>query len=296
MQIPTLEPLHLDLAEPVSALWYSKVWLGEFPELQFRDRTSHAQCMVCIRHRSMIKGLSAHTAARKEQARLFHEHLKAQYQDRLLYWRSRGLSRHRGDSVTLICDGMDQAKWELPRDPILVGKDFATMQKPRLHVSLCIAQGWFYLFLVSSPDIKKDGNASVELLSCALTLLEKRGLNLAAADVFLQHDNTCREFKNNNGLRWGCSQVSCKNIKTLTCSYLRTGHTHEDIDQTFGALSSYLNRVRRLQTPEDVVQTIKQFCAKRKFPFESEQHVFAMEAVREWTLGQELVTPINVCH
>ena len=155
----------------------------------------------------MIKSLSSHMRARREQIRLFTEHLAAQYADRALYWQMRGLSRHKGAVVTLICDGMDQAKWEVPRSPILVGKDFGNMQKPRLHVSLCIAHGWFYLFLVSSPDIRKDGNASAELLACAFTILQKKGLNLAMTDVYLQHDNTCREFKNNNGLRFVRSQA-----------------------------------------------------------------------------------------
>lgn len=156
----------------------------------------------------MIRALGAHIKARKEQLRLFHSHLRSQYMDRVWYWETRGLSRQRGPLVTLICDGMDQAKFELPRHGMMKSKDFSTMQRVKVHVAACIAHGRFVLFVVSSPDTKKDSNASIEMLSYALTLLARQGLHLPSTDIVLQHDNTSREFKNNGALRWACSQVS----------------------------------------------------------------------------------------
>ena len=155
----------------------------------------------------MIRKLGGHMRARCQQLRLFHEHLQAQYSDRLLYWESRGLSRKRnGPIITMIADGMDQSKWDLPRDPHLKAKEFSKLQKLKMHLTCVVCHGHFVLFGISMPDVKKDGNTSVELLSFALTLLQRKGICLAATHVCLQHDNTCREFKNNNGLRWCCSQ------------------------------------------------------------------------------------------
>ena len=89
-----------------------------------------------------------------------------------------------------------------------------------------ICHGRFVLFTVGLPNTKKDGNMSCELLSRCLTIVKNQGQNLSTTQLCLQHDNTCREFKNNNGARWCCSQVFSKNIDPIEASYLRSGHTH----------------------------------------------------------------------
>lgn len=187
--------------------------------------------------------------------------------------------------VTLICDGMDQCKWELPRHPVLKGKEFASLVKVKVHVACVICHGKFIMFLVSLPNTKKDASTSVEMLSAAFTKIQAMGIPLASTDVVLQHDNTCREFKNNSGLRRACAQVSSKNVKSITCQYLRSGHTHEDVDQLFGLLSKYLLRIRQMQTPSDVVETIQGFLANTKLPFAGERLVYQMDSVRDWIFG-----------
>lgn len=119
----------------------NKVWLSEFSCLRFRERSQHSQCPTCVRHRCMVRQLGRHTAARKAQLKYFHEHLRAQYNDRCLYWEARGLSRGGYGLVTLICDGMDQCKWELPRDAALASKEFGSLVKVKVHVAACIAHG-----------------------------------------------------------------------------------------------------------------------------------------------------------
>lgn len=106
---------------------------------------------------------------------------------------------------------------------------------------------------------KKDANTSVEMLAASFTKLEGMGVRLPSTDIVLQHDNTRREFKNNSGLRFCGAQVSSKNIKSITCQYLRRGHAHEDVDQLFALLSKHLLRVRQMQTVDDVVSTIRSF-------------------------------------
>ncbi|CAK9005962.1 unnamed protein product [Durusdinium trenchii] len=77
-------------------------------------------------------------------------------------------------------------------------------------------------------------------------------------------------------------EVSSRNIRSFVVQYLRSGHTHEDIDQTFGALSKHLLRVRDLQSPSDVVNTIKDFLQKAKMAWETERHVVMMDSIRDW--------------
>lgn len=80
-------------------------------------------------------------------------------------------------------------------------------------------------------------------------------------------------------------KVSSRNIRSFVVQYLRSGHTHEDIDQTFGALSKHLLRVRDLQSPSDVVNTIKDFLQKAKMAWETERHVVMMDSIRDWSFA-----------
>lgn len=75
------------------------------------------------------------------------------------------------------------------------GKEFGTMQKVKLHISLAIVHGRLVLFTISSADTKKDPNSSIELVCAALSLLKRQGQHLPSTTLFLQHDNCCREFK-----------------------------------------------------------------------------------------------------
>lgn len=233
----------------------------------------------------MIRGLGAHLRARKSQIDLFHDHLKAQYSDRILYWEKRAMSRLKGSFVCIIADGMDQMKFSLPRTPVTKGKEFSNFQKVKLHVSAAICHGRFVLFTVGLPTTKKDGNMSCELLAHCLTLLERQGQCLSTTQLFLQHDNTCREFKNNHGVRFMIGQVFSKNIDRIQASYLRSGHTHEDIDQCFGQLSKYLLKCRDLQSPDDVKAAITGFLSQCKMPFEGERHCVFLNEPRDWYLG-----------
>ena len=233
----------------------------------------------------MIRGLGAHLKARTAQIDHFHDHLKAQYMDRVLYWERRAMSRLRGSAVCVIADGMDQMKFAVPRTPLTKTKEFSNFQKVKLHVACAICHGRFVLFTVGLPNTKKDGNFSCEMLSHVLTLLERQGQCLANAQLYLQHDNTCREFKNNIGLRWCCSQVFGHNLDRVCCSFLRSGHTHEDVDQVFSQLSKSLLKCRDLQTPEDIQQAIASFLSQAKMPYEGERHCVFLNEPRDWTPG-----------
>ena len=235
----------------------------------------------------MIKGLGSHLKARKEQQRLYWTHLKDQYSDRLEYYRTRALSRLKGSNeITLIQDGMDQNKVTIPRHPCLFGKDFPTFQKPKCHISLTLVHGYFNLWVVSNPDTPKDSNSSVECLAHTLNILSKEhNVNLRGHHINIQSDNTPREIKNNHSMRWLICQVSCSNIKSASLRYLRTGHSHEDVDQCFGRLAKHLARVRNIETPQDFVRIVKSFADNMRRPHESASYVVSMNSTRDWRFG-----------
>ena len=177
--------------------------------MKFRQESQHSVCHTCLRHKLLIKDLSSHLVARKEQVRLYTEHLRSQYLDRCQYWSSRGISRMKnGTVVTCIIDSMDQGKTMVPRSSLVRAKDLATLQRPKLHLTAVVMHGWFILAGLSDADMPKNGSVMVELMAHSLTLLEKSGCRLADFDLRIQSDNTVREMKNNIFLKWMSSQVS----------------------------------------------------------------------------------------
>ena len=257
--------------------------------MQIRGTSQHAQCGTCVRHRHLIKSLGRHLLARTQQQTFYWQHLRDQYLDRLQYYRLRSLSRLQdGRFICIIQDGMDQAKVSLPRSPWMQSKEFSQFKihRPKLHVSLTLVHGYFTLWTISHPDTMKDSNASVETMAHALHLLEsEHGVCLRGCSLSIHADNTCREVKNNPFLRWAALQTSCGNFKNVSVRFLRTGHSHEDVDQAFGRLARHLSRLKVAQEPSDFLDSIKQFASGMGRPHEAHNYVTIMAQTRDWILN-----------
>ncbi len=193
---------------PVAFSTFWRVWHSEFPFMRFRPTSSHAQCGVCLKHKLLIKSFSGHIRARSQQVELYARHLRAQYEDRLKYYELRGSSRTRTPfECTIILDGMDQGKFMYPRHPLFASKDLSTFVRPRAHIAAGLCHGRCLVFTISSADVRKDANASIETTAFCLTLISKQ-TDLRQMTVNVQADNTTREVKNNPYLRWLASLVS----------------------------------------------------------------------------------------
>ena len=69
--------------------------------------------------------------------------------------------------------------------------------------------------------------------------------------------------------------------------HLRSGHSHEDIDQIFGSLSLYIvKHGKTLQSPKDFCALIERFCATADRPYENERSVVLLDQHRPWILGR----------
>lgn len=76
----------------------------------------------------------------------------------------------------------------------------------------------------------------------------------------LQADNTCREVKNGIVMRLMAALVSDGVILSDRMSFLRSGHSHEDVDQLFGSASTWMkNRVRSALASEDFLIALSSF-------------------------------------
>ncbi len=272
-----------------------KVWLREFSFMHIRSAGVHSECSVCIRHRAMIRQLGAHAKARAEQLRLYHNHLLAQYQDRCQYWHNRGLSRLPGSStICLIQDGMDQNKFLLPRHEAFRGKDFTAFLRPKIHCQLTLVHGHLLLFTLSNPDCPKDSNSSVEALARTFQLLHQQGRSLRQCHIHIEADNTSREIKNNHTCRFLSAQISSGNLRSSELDFLRSGHSHEDVDQIFGRLSRHLLKIKCAQDPEDFRLAVESFCKTLKRPHEPFHFVEQMDITRDWKGWHSSAVPVQL--
>ena len=280
------EQFRLSGGHDVSFTSFWRTWRQNYPNLKFRSYSSHAICSECIHHKLLIKDLSHHIRARNAQQQLYVRHLDNQYQDRISYWRCRASSRIKAGEVITIIDGMDQAKFAFPRSSIFRTKSLAKLQRGRAHVCGLIAHGYHTMFMISPPELPKDATTHIEYLAHSMSVLKQQGAPLQQLHYIAQCDNTSRECKNNFMLKFLSFCVANSICGSVSLRSLRSGHSHEDIDQEFGNLAKFLaTRVHTAATLEDFREAIARWQSHdMKRPNESEHHAILVNQVRDWCL------------
>ena len=195
---------------PVSFSCFWRTWCQPFPHLRIRPTSSHSMCGECSRYKALLKDLAHHLKARAAQRELYMKHLEAQYKDRVCYWSSRSLSRLRPPlEVVITIDSMDQMKYCYPRGETFRAKTLSTMNRPRAHVTGLLCHGHFILMATGEHCMPKDASSMMELLSHALTKLQKDfHISLPTTSVVVQADNTPREMKNVIFCKWASRLIS----------------------------------------------------------------------------------------
>lgn len=175
----------------------------------FRTKRQHLECSVCQRHRLLIRSFSNNMLARRKQVGHYHKHIRHQFVDRIKYWFIRQDSRLHTPCLAVILDGMDQAKFAYPRTPIMSGKQWANLSRPRCHIVGIKIHGFGMFFAISRGNCAKDSNHHCELLARALTMVKTRfNLDYSRMSLHIQSDNCVREVKNNTIARWCSTNVS----------------------------------------------------------------------------------------
>ena len=154
-----------------------------------------------------------------------------------------------GQLLKLTVDGMDQAKFKVPRN-MASSKLWESAWRPQLHVVGVIVWGWLEIYFIMDPDMKKDSNMECTVIARSLDILKARldrQGHHAPEDLLVNADNTTREGKNQHFCTF---MAYLTGNGAQTCSqtdYLKVGHTHNEQDQRFSSMASCLSRAPVLE-------------------------------------------------
>ena len=160
--------------------------------------------------------------------------------------------------LSVIIDGMDQRKCEIPR--ALWGQmvhllDALYRAKQTITGALVHHVGRF--FFISSNDIKGGATLEIECLHRTIvrTLeFHEQNNKPRPSELCVQMDN-CGHQKNKYMLGYLTHLVQKGAFYNITLSFLQKGHTHEDIDQAFSVISGAMKRTA-CNSPEDFRQQV----------------------------------------
>lgn len=221
------------------------VWHKEFrTALRFRKKCQHAKCCRCMRFKEFLRTADS-PQSRAQWAKHYGDHLLGTFRDRAKYYAERAQSQAFASGVPrglpseltacLILDGMDQAKFSVPRH-LPASKEFRAERRPRLHTVGCIMHGFFQYGFLTDCTIRKDADLWIGVV---VQCLEKLGTmcrerNLAPPGRLVIQADNASDNKSQFCFRFCMAVVAsntgfCKHIQEVVCEYLRSGHTHEDI-------------------------------------------------------------------
>ena len=273
-----------------------QVWAESFGHLlALREKTQHAQCSQCLRHKYIIKKLSQDRNARQAQLRLYSQHLQQQYSDRTQYWRARSNSRLRtltpsGSMVIcIILDAIDHTKFRFPRSAIFSAKDLSTHVRPCMETMGVLCHGHSAQLILTEPHVRKGSSFCADLLLHTVSKCAARGIDNRTVSLHIQSDNTSKETKNNTQLRLAALLTALHRVKRCDIQNLMTGHSHEDVDQWFATITAVLEAHPELHVPQDFVHCLNQYLRDPSSrPHEPERQASMVESTRDWIHGFSL--------
>lgn len=237
-----------------------------------RNKGSFVCCKVCTSYQTRI--LKARSFSEREDLKKKRlEHVEKQRQERIHYYTHREAALSSPDHIlSIILDGMDQSKTNVP---LLSRKTSDRVVGMRL-VGVKVHGIGEYVFLVDTT-VKGGANLMTEVLRLTLLDLEQRNkLPTINPILYLQLDN-CKENKNRVLFGFLAHLVDRGVFEQVQVGFLMVGHTHEDIDQFFSVISSWLKKWETICADiEQLKQEIENaFLSKKRSPPE----IFQLSAV-----------------
>ena len=245
-----------------AASWatFFRTWKSRWSTLLVhRGKNSFGKCNTCVKYKEVLKQCSS-IESRLYWATQYSRHLLSQYRDRQCYYHERSLSQSTAraqligpsSTLTIIIDAMDQAKFCVPRH-LPAAKSLKDALRPRLHVVGVIAHGFFKAGFLVDPSIQKDSNLFIEIivrtLDGVMTHCRDKKIDMPTRLVVVS-DNA-GDNKNKFTMTLSAVLAAIQLFKLTFNIYLRTGHSHEDIDAMFGCWARCLLLQATLETPDE---------------------------------------------
>ena len=223
--------------------YFKKVWRTDdrLSHIRLRKHMQFALCDKCVRFYSDFMNLRSspdqeHKAdvQRKAQA---HWQFVRQERDSY-YMRRNGAISAPKSSFSAILDGADQSAFGCPHYWIK-DKSSAAAYKLPVYVMGVLVHGETVAAFTYLNNIKHGSNVTIE----ALHLVLERYIafwGILPPTMYIQLDNTSKQCKNHFIIGYLACLVAWGMTREVTLSYLPVGHTHEDIDQFFSHLATWL--------------------------------------------------------
>ena len=232
---------------------FINLWNKYFSHVKIPAHKSFAKCSVCtVFDSSLLKCSILDNPIQIRQK--YNKHLEEIRSEKQEYYNRREMARNNNKIVSIIVDGMDQAKTAVPR----LGREMkGTRGKAMgLRVMGVISHNHPnipYMLLVPE-SFPGGGNLTCQIISEVLfhILQQREKQNLPSIDIlYIQLDNCGADNKNSIVFTFFALLIASGLIlQEIIINFLPVGHTHEDVDGMFGNPASLLRRSDVLSVQE----------------------------------------------
>lgn len=236
--------------------------------MRFRKSSQHSQCNRCFELTRDMHDTSLTMVERMHAAKALRQHYNDSYLDRCIYWALRYESRVQSDILCIIIDSMDRTKFAWPRWPFSkMPKYLEGVARPRLVLTAALAHGYCTSIFVAEEKVSHGGDAFCEVLAQVLDQVQEvcneRGRTVPSHLVVIS-DNTVAQAKNSYAFNFLAYLVGKGKFASAILFFLMVGHTHEDVDQLFGIITSLLLKmVIGFETAVELCRELYQFLGSR---------------------------------
>ena len=232
--------------EPAKQRHFDAVFNEVSNELKIRlcrDTGSFVTCNVCDAYHSRLR-MAKSLEEREQIKELRRLHIAKQRKQREKYYKhKRKATENPNKYMSIIMDGMDQKKTNLP----VMGRYTKTESPLTQRIIGVKVHGIKNYAFVVDETVPGGSNLMVEILRrVLLDLQEKHKLpSDSKCTLFLQVDN-CGENKNKTMFGFLTHLVRENIFHKVKAGFLMVGHTHEDIDQFFSTIATHLKNIETL--------------------------------------------------